>query len=89
MQPFLNAFPVQNGAEMGKGTAQFNGSYSNPSSLDAYSIRVDHVINSKLNLFGRYNYSPSSLNQRAATFSLGALSSTETLSSSVGPQRLA
>ena len=65
MQPYLNAYPIPNGAELGSGTAQFNGSYSNPSSLDAYSIRVDHAINSNLNLFGRYNYSPSNLIQRA------------------------
>ena len=64
MQPFLNAYPVPNGPELGKGLAQFNGSYSNPSSLDAYSIRVDHAINSKLHLFGRYNYSPSDFAQR-------------------------
>jgi len=66
MQPYLNAYPVPNGPELGSGTAQFNGSYSNPSSLDAYSIRVDHAINSKLSLFGRYNYSPSSFTQRGA-----------------------
>src|SRR5262249_53861305 len=68
MQPFLNAYPVPNGTAAGPGLAQFNASYSNPSSLDAYSIRVDQVISPKLNLFGRYNYSPSSLDQRAATF---------------------
>jgi hypothetical protein len=64
MQPYLNAYPGPNGPELGSGTAQFNGSYSNPSSLDAYSIRVDHAINSKLSLFGRYNYSPSDFAQR-------------------------
>jgi TonB dependent receptor len=64
MQPYLNAYPVPNGPELGQGLAQFNGSYSNPSSLDAYSIRVDHAVNSKLNLFGRYNYSPSDFAQR-------------------------
>jgi Carboxypeptidase regulatory-like domain/TonB dependent receptor-like, beta-barrel len=80
MQPYLNAYPVPNGAELGKGTAQFNGSYSNPSSLDAYSIRVDHAINSKLSLFGRYNYSPSDSNVRGP---FGALSTTELLSTSV------
>src|SRR5271156_3168112 len=36
MQPFLNAFPVPNGPELGSGLAQFNASFSNPSSLDAY-----------------------------------------------------
>ena len=67
MQPYLNAYPVPNGPELGQGLAQFNGSYSNPSSLDAYSLRIDHVINSRLSLFGRYNYSPSDFTQRGAT----------------------
>ena len=68
MQPFLNAYPIPppGAPEVGPGLAQFNASYSNPSSLDAYSIRVDHVISSKLTLFGRYNYSPSSLDQPSA-----------------------
>jgi hypothetical protein len=83
IQPFLNAYPIPNGPAVGAGLAQFNSSYSNPSSLDAYSIRVDQAVNSKLNLFGRYSYSPSSLNQRAATFSSAALSTTESLASSV------
>jgi hypothetical protein len=78
--PYLNAYPMANGAELGAGLAQFNASFSNPSSLDAYSIRVDHVINSKLNLFARYNYSPSSIDQRGP---FGVLSTTESLSSSV------
>jgi hypothetical protein len=80
MQLFLNAFPVANGPEIGAGLAQFNSGYSNPSSLDAYSFRVDHTINAKLNLFGRYNYSPSSTDQRGP---FGVLSTTQSLSSSV------
>jgi len=64
MQSYLNAYPLPNGRALGAGLAQFNGSYSNPSSLDAHSIRVDHAINSKLTLFGRYNYSPSDFVQR-------------------------
>ena len=72
------------GAELEAGLAQFNGSYSNPASLDGYSIRIDQVINSKLNLFGRYNYSPSSLDQRGPLFPSGSvLSTTESLSSSI------
>jgi len=84
MQPYLNAYPVANGASVGPGLAQFSASFSNPSSLDAYSIRVDHVISSKLNLFGRYHYSPSSLDLRGPLpppFTV--LSVTEPLSSSV------
>jgi Carboxypeptidase regulatory-like domain/TonB dependent receptor-like, beta-barrel len=70
MQPFLNVFPVPNGPGLGSGLAQFNASYSNPSSLDAYSLRLDHVVNSKLTLFGRYNYSPSSLDSRGPVLSM-------------------
>src|SRR5579864_249942 len=64
MQPFLYAYPVQNGAELGSNLAQYNASYSDPSSLNAYSIRIDHAINSKMNFFGGYNYSASNLSQR-------------------------
>ena len=62
--PYLNAYPIANGAELGRGFAQFNSTFTDPSSLDAYSIRVDQVVNSKLTLFGRYDYSASSLDQR-------------------------
>jgi hypothetical protein len=84
MRPYLNAFPVPSGSVLGSGLAQFNASFSNPSSLDAYSIRLDHVINSRFNLFGRYNYSPSSLDQRGPVFSSGrVLSTINSLASSV------
>lgn len=67
VQAFLNAYPLPNGPDNSTtGIAQFNASYSNPASLDAYSLRVDHRVNSKLNLFGRYNYSPSEIIQRGA-----------------------
>jgi hypothetical protein len=68
MQPYLNAFPLPNGPagtdNLTTGVAQFNASYSNSASLDAYSIRIDHKLNDKLTLFGRYNRSPSTLIQR-------------------------
>jgi hypothetical protein len=84
IQPYLNAYPVANGAELGGGLAQFNGSYSNPVSLDAYSIRIDQVISPKRTLFGRYNYSPSNTEQRGPTFQVGpVLSTTESASFSV------
>jgi hypothetical protein len=83
MQPYLNAFPIQNGPELGAGLAQFNGSYSNPASLDAYSIRVDQVISPKLSLFGRYDYSPSSTDQRGPLAPNSVLSTTQSFSFSV------
>jgi hypothetical protein len=76
MQPYLNAFPVANGAELGGGLAQFNASYSNPSSLDAYSIRMDQLLSSKLSLFGRYDYSPSSTEGRGPNNGSGSVLST-------------
>jgi hypothetical protein len=68
--PYMNAFPLPNGPEVlgpnggHQGIAQFNSSYSDPGTLNASSLRVDHKLNDKLNLFGRYNYSPSELSQR-------------------------
>jgi len=81
--PYLNAYPQPNGPEVldqtgnHQGIAQFNASYSNPGTLNAYSLRVDHKFNDKLNLFGRYNYSPSELTLRGAA-SLSTVSPTTT-----------
>src|SRR5712664_2433849 len=39
MRPYLNAYPIANGVALASGLAQFNAGYSNPSTLNAYSIR--------------------------------------------------
>jgi hypothetical protein len=84
MQPFLNAYPAQNGPELGLGLAKFNASYSDPSSLDATSIRIDQAIGSRVNAFARYNYSPSDLTQRGPFLSTArVLSMRESASSTV------
>ena len=62
--PFLNLFPLTNAPDLGNGTAQFIASYSNPGTVNAYSIRMDHTINAKTVLFARYSDTPSSENQR-------------------------
>jgi len=69
--PYVNAYPLPNGPEVllngnHQGVAEFNASYSNPATLDAYSLRIDHKLSDKLNVFGRYNYSPSELTERGA-----------------------
>jgi len=62
VQSFLNAFPLPNGTDnLATGVAQFNSSFSNKATLDAYSLRIDQHLNEKLTLFGRYNYSPSEI----------------------------
>lgn len=75
VQPYLNAFPQPNGPDNpATGVAQFNASYTDPASLDAYSLRIDERLNDKVTLFGRYNYSPSSLTQRGNGDSLSTVS---------------
>jgi len=64
VQPLLNAFPKPNGADLGNGTAQFTRGYSDPSTLNAASIRIDYLPTSKITIFGRYSYAPSSLDLR-------------------------
>ena len=67
LQPFFNAFPLPNGPDDPvNGMAQFNSSFSNPATLDAYSLRIDHKFRSNISLFARYNFSPSEVNQRSA-----------------------
>jgi hypothetical protein len=71
MQPYLNAYPVPNGPEIldengdPTGAAELNASFSNSSSLDASSLRIDHKLTNTLAMFGRYDYSPSRFVQRA------------------------
>src|ERR1700730_5400271 len=60
--------------EKATGSAASNASFSNPGTLDAYSLRVDHKFNNRLNVFGRYNYSPSKLTQRGSSSSGASLS---------------
>jgi hypothetical protein len=74
IRPYLNAYPVPNGPErtvggVPNGFAEFSAGYSNPSTLDATSIRLDHSISDRLTLFGRYNYAPSSAEHRRGQFS--------------------
>jgi outer membrane receptor protein involved in Fe transport len=65
MQPIFAAFPMPNpGAPDINGVSAFSASYSEPSTLNATSLRVDHRLSDKLLLFGRYDYSPSAFTVR-------------------------
>jgi hypothetical protein len=81
MQPYLNAYPLPNGPQskdvsgnLIPGAFDFNASSSNPATLDAYSLRIDHKLNDKLTLFGRYNYSPSEIDSRGNGVALNVVS---------------
>src|SRR5581483_6542430 len=70
MQPFLAAFPKPSPGgtdNTATGMAEFNASYSNRATLDAYSLRLDHKVSDRITLFGRYNYSPSGGVQRGSS----------------------
>jgi hypothetical protein len=79
--PYVNGYPLPNGPEVllngnHQGVAQFNASFSDPASLDAYSLRIDHKISDRLNVFGRYDYSPSQITQRGSSVALSSVSPT-------------
>ena len=79
VQPFLNAYPVPN-----SGTTGFNGSFSNQSTLNATSFRIDQKISDRLNLFGRYDYAPSDSVQRITALSNVTDNSVNTQTATVG-----
>ena len=61
LAPYLNAYPQPDDKTIVAGvyTSQFTGNYSNPSTLNAGSIRIDRSFNSRFSIFGRYNEAPS------------------------------
>lgn len=75
-QPYLNAFPQPNGPPTSPGLEEFTGAYSEPSSLDAVSLRMDDHMRDKFRLFGRYSYASSETAERGRDFL--ALSTVET-----------
>jgi hypothetical protein len=60
IQSILNSFPQPNGPDLGGDTALFTAAYSNTITLNATSLRVDHRLRKDIQLFGRFNYAPSS-----------------------------
>jgi hypothetical protein len=67
LKPILNAFPLPSvgGIDYPSGLAQFIQSYSLPSTINSTSVRIDHVLSSKISLFFRYSDTPSSANSRS------------------------
>jgi carboxypeptidase family protein len=84
LQPFLNAYPRPTGPAMANGFAQFAASYSNPATLNATSIRIDHTVGQKLTLFGRYNDAPSETAQRGNALNTLTTSTADTQTVTLG-----
>ncbi len=66
IKPFLDAYPLPNGPDEGNDLAHASYAFSNPSSLDTISLRVDHLIGEPLSIFARFNLSISDRKQRGA-----------------------
>lgn len=66
LAPFLNAYPKPDHTTVTPGVfvAPFTGTYSNKSSLDATSLRIDHALSSRFLIFGRFNDAPSDISER-------------------------
>jgi hypothetical protein len=80
-QPLMAAMPLPDGPVSSDGlTAPLTVGFSDPTSLNATSLRIDHTINQHLNLFGRYNHAPSEQSTRLwseeSTFTGGSDSAT-------------
>jgi len=62
----LDAFPTPtpNTQDLGGGLGEFVGSWSNPSQLDATSIRLDQSVGQRVHVFFRFSNTPSSSTRR-------------------------
>jgi len=58
---------------------QLNLAFSNPSSFDAYSLRLDHMLTRNIALFARYNYAPSNTNDQVFNIGQPTSANTQTL----------
>ncbi len=67
------------------GLAEFSANYSNPSTLNATSLRMDQAVGDKWRVFGRYNYAPSNAQSRRSD-NLGVMAAyrTDTRSLTLG-----
>lgn len=70
LRPMLNSFPLQDDpgdTAEGTGLAISTAGYSNPSSLDASSLRLDHSFTDRFKAFVRLAYTPNSTTSRNTT----------------------
>jgi TonB-dependent receptor-like protein len=64
-QPFLNAFPLPNGPDLGNNQAQFSSGYSNPLSTNSTLVKVDQMFTSRLFAFSTFTFAPSGKTNRS------------------------
>lgn len=81
VKEILEAFPLPTSPAFANDptTAPYQASFSNPSTLNATSFRIDHTVSDRLTLFGRYNYAPSNNQERAKFCAASCVSDTSSL----------
>jgi hypothetical protein len=60
--PFLNLYPLPNGRDFGDGSGEFLSTPTIVTNEDNIMVRVDHQLNDKTSIFGRYTLDNDDLN---------------------------
>ena len=58
-QPFIDAFPLPNGPDLGNDRAQFSSGYSNPLSTNSTLAKLDQIFTASLRGFATFTWAPS------------------------------
>lgn len=90
MRVILDAYPLPNGGPLvdasgqPTGGAQYRASYTDPSTLDTTSLRVDQVLGTGGLLFGRFSAAPSEQSSRPAGMSYETFTERDTRTLTLG-----
>lgn len=92
LKSLLEAYPLPVAAPLADTPLEtpYTAGFSNPSRLNATSVRIDHSLSNRLTVFGRFNYAPSESRERAryATASFVASIPAETQTLTLGATML-
>ncbi len=92
VKSLLEAYPLPVAAPLADAPLEtpYTAGFSNPSRLNATSVRIDHALSSRFTVFGRYNNAPSESRERArfAAASFVARLPNETQTTTVGSTML-
>lgn len=88
VKSLLEAYPLPVAAPLADAPAEtpYTVGFSNPSTLNATSVRIDHSLSTRLSVFGRFNEAPSESRERAryATASFVAVIPNQTRTATMG-----
>ncbi len=89
IQAWLLSLPKPNGPDLGDGLAEYTAGYAEPTGMNTYNLRIDHVLSPNEEIFARASNTTSNLTsgyyggtevqtQNTRTYSLGLTSSFKT-----------